>query len=393
MSNKINFTAISQYQTHKSGLPIYMGIVTIKEISKANIPNDANVREYMLDGQAKKRYSNTHLAIKDTLNNQPASFVYFNSGIVITASRVTYNTSNILTLEDASIINGAQTLGIIKEHLNERAMRESQGEKLPPMPEIGFQIIVANDKNLVADISIARNHQLFVKAISIMGAKGQLNDLEKALGQALRKSESDRTDKFVPTEKLLEVIIALIPQGELWNQFKKSKAQAESRVFTYTNPSICLRMFSELYNDRQKKPELYKFFLDMAKPGWALYQRWKTHQIFMSWYSKEKAGVSVHGHEVTSVADGITMPIVCAHSAFIRKAGDNYMLSIPDLARTENALVHEAKLIFDAIEGQKPAGAMGRNPTNYMRLLSVANTVVNLAPSTTAIAMPKPAIA
>jgi hypothetical protein len=78
------------------------------------------------------------------------------------------------------------------------------------IPSIKYELIITIDDDLIAEISIARNFQNDVRAISIAGRRGQLDDLEKAVQQRfprikLRKSETDLAvdDEFLDTEKLI----------------------------------------------------------------------------------------------------------------------------------------------------------------------------------------------
>jgi hypothetical protein len=88
-----------------------------------------------------------------------------------------------------------------------------------------------------------------VRTISIAGRRGQLDELEAAVqtsipGAKLRKSETDLAvdDEFLDTEKLIQVLFALMPPNDL--------------------------------------AAIYTYFLDTAGPAWKLYQRWKAHPNF-----------------------------------------------------------------------------------------------------------------
>jgi hypothetical protein len=126
--------------------------------------------------------------------------------------------SRQLVLVNPSLINGGQTQGVIKDFLKERAARlaADPDQEVPPLPSVHFQLIVTKDKTLIADISIARNSQNSVKAISIVGGKGQLDELAEAIkptGLTLQVSEDQniKSGIYLPTEKLIQVIMALVP--------------------------------------------------------------------------------------------------------------------------------------------------------------------------------------
>ena len=80
---------------------------------------------------------------------------------------------------------------------------------------VKFELIVTDDDNLIAEISIARNFQNDVKNLSIAGRRGQLEELEDSLQKKfprlkLQKSETQRPsddNDYLQTEKLLQVIV------------------------------------------------------------------------------------------------------------------------------------------------------------------------------------------
>jgi hypothetical protein len=115
------------------------------------------------------------------------------------------------------------------------------------VPSIKFELIVTNDDDLIAEISIARNFQNDVRAISIAGRRGQLGDLEKAVQKGfpnvrLRKSETDLTaGEFLDTEKIIQVILALLPESMM--EKLDGLADASNKVSTYSQKTRCLKLF------------------------------------------------------------------------------------------------------------------------------------------------------
>ena len=151
-----------------------------------------------------------------------------------------------------------------------------------------FEIIVTKNEDLIADISIARNFQNDVQNISIAGSKGILNELEESLqnevsqGLKLRKSETDRSEDYLDTEKLLQVIMALTPP-ELFNG--SAAPNRENKAYTYSQKATCLKDFSAVFeaakhSASKRDKELYDFFLQIAPAAHMLYLKWKSHQGF-----------------------------------------------------------------------------------------------------------------
>ncbi|MCK4825646.1 AIPR family protein, partial [bacterium] len=241
---------------------IYTGHVPISAI--IDLLTDEDVRDYLLEAEGKKRRRPTqvHKAIRDTLENYSDNFSVLNSGIVIVARNCEIDEKNKqLVLSRASIVNGAQTQGIIRDFIKSR-----NGDFLPI--HVKFELIVTDDEELIAQISIARNFQDDVMTLSIAGRLGQLNELEESFkaklpGSKLQKSETQLSKDYTKTERLLQVITALVPE-ELW-----PRSGEVNKVYTYSRKAQCLKEFREIYEkahsrthpEHRKFKKLYRFYL------------------------------------------------------------------------------------------------------------------------------------
>jgi hypothetical protein len=110
-------------------------------------------------------------------------------------------------------------------------------------------LIVTEDNDLIAKTSIARNLQEDVMAISIVGRLGQLDELELALQREypdykLRQSETQISDDYVVTEKLIQVIAAFTP-AELWA--KAGEESNPNKTYAYSAETKCLKDFQVVY--------------------------------------------------------------------------------------------------------------------------------------------------
>src|SRR4051794_6791348 len=87
-----------------------------------NLNTDENVRAYLVDaeGKKKKRRGDVHMKILDTIENYPENFCVLNGGIVIVARdyEIDEKTKTLL-MEKPSIINGAQTQGVLRDAAQE----------------------------------------------------------------------------------------------------------------------------------------------------------------------------------------------------------------------------------------------------------------------------------
>lgn len=335
------------------------------------ITTDENVRSYLVDaeGKKKKRKGEVHRKIEDTIENYPENFCVLNGGLVIVARAYEVDEkTKQLKLTRPSVINGAQTQGVIRDC--------SVGGN--PDIYVTFELIVTQDESLISEISIARNFQNDVQNISIAGSRGVLDDLEKRLQQSdasikLRKSETDRSDDFTDTEKLIQVLMALAPP----EVFEGTVLSVKDKAYTYSQKATCLKDYSKVHEaQKSEKPSganrlLYNFFLDLAPEALDLYGKWKTHQGFKGTglRSLEREGV-----KIVEVPDGIVFPILASLSVFVKKVKGNWTVQQPkQLADAE--LVTAAKVAYMQIAGSNPQ-TMGKRSACYSSLLQLT-TVYN----------------
>lgn len=277
-----------------------------------------------------------HKDIMDTLENYSHNFSVLNSGVAIVAQSCEIDEKGKrLVLRRPSIINGAQTQGVIRDFL------EKRNGNIEPI-HIKIEVIVAEDDNLVADISIARNNQNDVKLVSIVGRRGQFDELEKSLQKKmpnvkLQKSETKVSDSYIRTERLLQVIAALVPE-QLW-----VKDGEFNKVYTYSQRAKCLRDFQEIYEKAHKKkhPEhnkyrkLYQFYLDIAAEAYELYEKWKTHQGFQGTGLR---CLTRDGREIEDVPDGLVFPILASLSLFAHKTKNGWTITYPELFQDKDLI-------------------------------------------------------
>jgi hypothetical protein len=346
---------------------VYTGQLPLSSL--VSLPTNENVREYLVDAEGKQRRSPTqvHLAIRETLKERPSVFSVLNGGVVIVAKSSDIDEkARTLTLGRASIINGSQTQGEVKEFISNGGDGENTHVK--------FELIITNDDDLVADISIARNFQNDVKLLSIAGRKGELDELEAAMKQVnadirLQKSESQRpTDEndLLHTEKLLQVIAALMPP-ELW--WKNSDY---SKTYTYSAKATCLKDFRYVHDEakqgEEKFVEVYKYYLDIAPIAWKLYLKWKEHQGFQG---TRLRSIDRNGREIVEVPDGIIFPILSALAQFTTKQNGSWMIKKPSVL-DDKELIETAKRAYMEIANSKPE-IMGKSRPCYSALEQITS--------------------
>ena len=360
---------------------VYLGQLPI--LSVLDFPTDDNVRDYLLEaeGKARKRPTQVHKAIRETLLNSPDNFSLLNGGLTLVARGFDVDEKRKhLKLVRPSIIDGAQTQGVIRDFVSE------YGEDLVTEIENIFtkvEVIVTTDEDLVAEISIARNFQNDVMPISIVGRLGILDELEERMRKQkndsslkLKKSETKLSDDYIPSERLLQVITALRPT-ELW-----PGRNEPNKVFTYNMKSKCLKLFQEIHKkakdnnheDHQKYAPIYDYYLDIAATAWSLYDKWKHHNGFKGSGLRSIKRDS-YGN-VVEVPDGIVFPIIAALSEFVVKENGKWVYSPPKLF-DEAKLIQAAKQTYMDIANSSPM-IMGKSKSSYSALSQITQIYKSL---------------
>jgi hypothetical protein len=361
---------ISSPEDERAGRKVYAGHAPASSVLE--LDDNENVREYLVDAPGKARRAPTlvHQAIRKTLASNIDDFSILNGGMVIVAREAEIDDKNrVVSLTKPSIINGSQTQGELKRYF------ENKPEKGVD-PSLKFELIVTDDTDLVAEISIARNFQNDVRAISIAGRRGQLDELQAAVRREhprakLRMSETDvSTDDFLDTEKLIQVIFALMP-GEIFDELKVS----DNKIFTYSQKARCLKTFQKIVDEHDGAMEaVYRYCLDMAGPAWTMYERWKSHQGF---YGTRIRAIDRDGGEIVEVPDGIIFPILAALSVFVKKGRKGWAYS-PTSVFEEKELIDAASQVYKDVADSNP-WIMGKNKGCYSTLHRVTSIYAKFA--------------
>lgn len=357
---------ISSPEDTDNGRVVYAGQMPIKAV--LHLPTNENVRGYLVEAEGKQRRTPTqvHRAIKETLKERPDCFSVLNGGIVIVARKSEQDEkAKVLRLMDPSIVNGSQTQGVIKDFIGQH------GDV--PDVHVKFELIVTNDDDIIADISISRNFQNDVQSLSIAGRKGQLDELDACFRRGLpeyklQKSETQRPaedNDYIQTEKLLQVIAAVLPPELWWKQTEFNK------TYTYQAKAACLKDFQEAYKgakdpDNVRHAQLrdvYQFYLDIAPEAWHLYRKWKAHQGFAGTALRS---IERDGREVIEVPDGIVFPILASLSHFAVKQKARWRIKMPS-ELDDGELIQAAKRAYMEIARSRPE-IMGKTKACYTAL-------------------------
>lgn len=368
-----NCRNISSPEDQSAGRKVYSGSAPARSV--LDLDDNENVREYLVEAKGKQKKSPTlvHQAIRKTLESNTELFSILNGGIVIVArdAEVDDKTKQ-MTLLKPSIINGSQTQGELRRFFA-KTFNSDYIE-----PSIRFEIIVSNDDDLIADISIARNFQNDVRALSIAGRRGQLDELEARMQAKfpnieLQKSESDQNDTSgsLDTEKLIQVTFALLP-AEMMKKFG-AQADPDNKVFSYSQKTRCLKLFQRMVDDPENEG-VYKCFLDVAPLAWELYIKWKSHQGFVGTGIRS---IEREGRQIKEVPDGLIFPIIAANSVFIKHNGLRWHLQPPKVL-TDDELIRAADQAYKEMADHNPQ-TMGKSKACYSHILQVTSIFARLA--------------
>lgn len=371
---------ISSPEDEEADRKVYAGHAPSSSVLE--IEDNENVREYLVDVKGKQKRSPTlvHQAIRKTLADTPDVFSILNGGIVLVAHRaIVDDKSKVIHLQNPSIINGSQTQGELRRFF------KKYEDKPQFIPSIRYEIIITDDDNLIADISIARNFQNDVRAISIAGRKGQLDELESAVrehipGIQLRKRETDLVtddeDGFLDTEKLIQVTFALMPPDMLRSVISADDthlSDAPNKAFSYSQKTRCLKLFQRI-EEGSDLEEVFDCFLDLAGPAWQLYEKWKSHQGFIG---TRLRSIEREKGSVVSVPDGIVFPVLAAHAAFVKRTDEGWKLRLPK-AFNDAELIEAAAQAYIEIANSNPQ-TMGKSKACYTTLHRITSIYARLS--------------
>lgn len=372
---------ISSPEDDEADRKVYAGHAPSSSV--LDFEDNENVREYLVDVKGKQKRSPTlvHQAIRKTLADTPDIFSVLNGGMVIVARRATVDDkAKVIHLHSPSIINGSQTQGELRRFFKKHDGRPEF------IPSVRYEIIITDDDNLIADISIARNFQNDVRAISIAGRKGQLDALESAVQEYypqanLRKRETDLVtddeEGYLDTEKLIQVTFALMPAEMLKTVVLSSDVNSSdlpSKSFSYSQKTRCLKLYQRIEEGGIETQEVFDCFLDLAGQAWGLYEKWKSHQGFIG---TRLRSIEREKGSVVTVPDGIVFPILAAHSAFVIQQTDGrWILKIPS-AFKDAELIEAAVQAYIEIANSNPQ-SMGKSKACYTTLHRITSIYARL---------------
>lgn len=360
-------------EEEKAGRKRYCGNAAASQFF--DIPDDLNIRDYLqekVDGKPIKKETNVNRAIRDQLDGERSLFPILNGGITVIADEVAVNDKERKAkLHNCSIINGTQTRGVLRDYFSDHPEDAAY-------PSVNFEIVVCTDVSLGAEITIARNYQNAVLPVSTYGARGVFNDLEAAIRRRepslnLRKSETDVGDDYLDTEKLIQVITAMVPSNVPMPRPMKGKGGSEGiRVYAYAQKATCLKDFAEIAKKPSPYPEAKGFFEDVAWEAWKIYKELRSYNGFSVLRSVTKNKNKQVAED--GVPAGIVFPILSALGKLAVHLPDGqWQFKIPDDFDLDD-LCKQAKATYTVPgPGQSNPNVMGKELACYLNLHAIVD--------------------
>jgi hypothetical protein len=364
-----------------NGVQTWFANVDAREILK--IGTEDNLRSYIAEHTPSKRNA-VHKQIENTIQELPDRFINRNAGVTVTCTNCEIDDNKrIARLENASIINGAQTQGELKRYF------ETQEDEDANDFMVRVEIIMEPSREQIVEIAIARNTATAVKSVSQAGARGYLKDLKQAVeqalpGETLQTSETDEVGAGVlNTQGVLQWSRLLMPQALV--------GASSARNVPYKQGGKCLTEFSEWARaasagdaDAKKR---YDFTVAIAPIAIQEYRHWQQHDGWNAQRLHEygKRSDKPHGgrpvrrdtNKVVWVAPGILFPIMSALSAFVRRKNGKWVLEKPSLFKEEE-LIRRAVQQFRSDQINREVALMGRSEAAYDALSIYTETIATV---------------
>lgn len=354
-------------------------VVNLPALEVLKLGTGANLRTYIAEYSRKKR-NRVHSAILNTITTEPQRFITRNSGFAITATAISIDDSvKTVTLQDASIFNGAQSQGEIRMWAEENFDDETAYDPTDPPFYVRAEIIIDPDPVEVVETAIARNTATAVKSVSQLGARGYVDDLAASIQKAfpdvqIQKSETDQGED---TRKILQYARLLMPNDV-------SGSPASTKVRAYSGAEQCLTNFARWAEQRNSDPQSalrYAFTVQMAPIALREYRYWERHDAWNGqrvWEQTSKGRACRRDpktNKVVWVSPGLIFPIVAAMSEFVVERDGTWILDKPKFFKPDE-MIARAVAQFRSV-GSDPM-LMGRSASVYDALRTYPATIVDI---------------
>ena len=300
----------------KNGSMHYTIVCSLKEILNLNVFE--NLRIAYTSDESIKRITPKHKEIYQSFEDAPDRFIQRHSGFTVICNEIKVSSPqeygiNTVTLDNASLINGAQTQDLLKNLLE-----DYEGVEAYENVNIRVEVLVEKAQDERIEIAIARNTSTNVSNLSIMGKKRYFDPLEigvtNILGNDHRLQKSE-TDDGIPTQTLLQTLRTMTPK-EIRDEYKSLK---DSPVKSYSGKAMVLNEYKDMVdaeaNGRVKNPRfessVLNYYRSFAGYAWKEYGKWSSDKDWIPLWKKSDNYKKIGKYNQKDDSFDLTWAILC----------------------------------------------------------------------------------
>ena len=300
----------------KNGSMHYTIVCSLKEI--LNLNDFENLRIAYTSDESIKRITPKHKEIYQSFEDAPDRFIQRHSGFTVICNEIKVSSPqeygiNTVTLDNASLINGAQTQDLLKNLLE-----DYEGVEAYENVNIRVEVLVEKAQDERIEIAIARNTSTNVSNLSIMGKKRYFDPLEigvtNILGNDHRLQKSE-TDDGIPTQTLLQTLRTMTPK-EIRDEYKSLK---DSPVKSYSGKAMVLNEYKDMVdaeaNGRVKnsrfESSVLNYYRSFAGYAWIEYGKWSSDKDWIPLWKKSDNYKKIGKYNQKDDSFDLTWAILC----------------------------------------------------------------------------------
>lgn len=300
----------------KNGSMHYTIVCSLKEILNLNVFE--NLRIAYTSDESIKRITPKHKEIYQSFEDAPDRFIQRHSGFTVICNEIKVSSPqeygiNTVTLDNASLINGAQTQDLLKNLLE-----DYEGVEAYEKVNIRVEVLVEKVHDERIEIAIARNTSTNVSNLSIMGKKRYFDPLEigvtNILGNDHRLQKSE-TDDGIPTQTLLQTLRTMTPK-EIRDEYKSLK---DSPVKSYSGKAMVLNEYKDMVDaeadgrvkNSRFESSVLNYYRSFAGYAWIEYGKWSSDKDWVSLWNKSENYKKIGKYNQKDDSFDLTWAILC----------------------------------------------------------------------------------
>lgn len=300
----------------KNGSMHYTIVCSLKEILNLNVFE--NLRIAYTSDESIKRITPKHKEIYQSFEDAPDRFIQRHSGFTVICNEIKVSSPqeygiNTVTLDNASLINGAQTQDLLKNLLE-----DYEGVEAYENVNIRVEVLVEKAHDERIEIAIARNTSTNVSNLSIMGKKRYFDPLEKGVTKILgndHRLQKSETDDGIPTQTLLQTLRTMTPK-EIRDEYKSLK---DSPVKSYSGKAMVLNEYKDMVDaeadgrvkNSRFESSVLNYYRSFAGYAWIEYGKWSSDKDWIPLWKKSDNYKKIGKYNQKDDSFDLTWAILC----------------------------------------------------------------------------------